>query len=470
MITLDVKSLVGNEKLVKFFKEKGYTISDQVMKNFSRINMWKSWYRGYDPSFHHYKVYNGSKYVYLNKKTMQMAKRVCEDWANMLANEKTQIYAEDQGDLEKWLRESEFMGYLNTMIEKGMALGMSAISLTVQNLKINGESVDYSKANTKLALFDADQIYPISYDEKNITECAFVSSSYENGENFLYVTVHKLVNSKYEIETFKLKNKSTLEETSHLVFKTDSADPYFAIFKPNINENQTEAPAGQSIFANSLDALQGIDTIYDGLINEFSLGRMRIFIDADLTRTDSDGEMKPAIDFNENVYYALPKAMGDDKNSIHQFAPPLRSSSFIETLQETLNLLSINSGLGAGFYNLKNVRRGHVTATAVIAGNQDLYRSTKKHEKNIEKVIKNVLKAVDNCPYSGVNFNADSISIVFDDSIIEDKAAEKNQDIVEINAGLKSKVEYRMKWYGESEEEAKKSVKEIDSSLLDIIE
>ena len=72
--------------------------------------------------------------------------------------------------------------------------------------------------------------------------------------------------------------------------------------------------------------------------------------------------------------------------------------------------------------------------------------------------------------YSGVQFNPDSLGIVFDDSVIEDKAEEKRQDIVQINAGVMSKIEYRMKWFGETEDEATKAVEEISKAQLGLIE
>ena len=38
----------------------------------------------------------------------------------------------------------------------------------------------------------------------------------------------------------------------------------------------------------------------------------------------------------------------------------------------------------------------------------------------------------------------------WDDSIINDKDVEKQSDLIDVNAGLMSKVEYRMKWFGET--------------------
>ena len=56
------------------------------------------------------------------------------------------------------------------------------------------------------------------------------------------------------------------------------------------------------------------------------------------------------------------------------------------------------------------------------------------------------------------------VNIVFDDSIIEDTKTEKQQDLQEVRDGIMQKFEYRMKWYGESEEDAKKILDEAQSN------
>jgi hypothetical protein len=54
--------------------------------------------------------------------------------------------------------------------------------------------------------------------------------------------------------------------------------------------------------------------------------------------------------------------------------------------------------------------------------------------------------------------------IQFDDSVIEDKNAESDRALRELGAGVLSKVEYRMKIFGESKEIAEKAIEEIKAS------
>ena len=52
--------------------------------------------------------------------------------------------------------------------------------------------------------------------------------------------------------------------------------------------------------------------------------------------------------------------------------------------------------------------------------------------------------------------------IQFDDSIIEDKEAESNRALRELQQGVLSKIEYRMKIFGETEEIARKAIEDIE--------
>ena len=42
------------------------------------------------------------------------------------------------------------------------------------------------------------------------------------------------------------------------------------------------------------------------------------------------------------------------------------------------------------------------------------------------------------------------VSVIYDDSIVQDTASEKRQDMDEVAAGLMRPEEYRRKWYGDA--------------------
>ena len=80
------------EAVRKYLKAMGYSL---ISKDFyDRIDTWLSWYSGKIPSFHQYNQFNGKKTVKRSRYSLGMSKRVCEDWADLLLNEKmmTNVY------------------------------------------------------------------------------------------------------------------------------------------------------------------------------------------------------------------------------------------------------------------------------------------------------------------------------------------------------------------------------------------
>ena len=103
-----------------------------------------------------------------------------------------------------------------------------------------------------------------------------------------------------------------------------------------------------------------------------------------------------------------------------------------------------------------------MTATQVISEKSDTFRNMKKHEGILEKEIISLIKAIMNASNqftSDYHFtDEDEVQVQFDDSIIEDKATEKDNDRKDLESGIATKLEFRMKWYGEDEETAKKNL------------
>ena len=133
-----------------------------------------------------------------------------------------------------------------------------------------------------------------------------------------------------------------------------------------------------------------------------------------------------------------------------------------------LNLLGNKVGFGENHYHFDGVNLN--TATAVVSSNSKLFRRKKKLEVGFESAIYDLVKAV--CyvatEFGTNNINFDEISIKFDDSIIEDKEAESNRAMMEVSKNLISRIEYRMRIFGETEEIAREKIAEIDNEEANI--
>ena len=87
-----------------------------------------------------------------------------------------------------------------------------------------------------------------------------------------------------------------------------------------------------------------------------------------------------------------------------------------------------------------------------------------------EKALKQITKAVlwIGKNVLGAPVDPDTkITIIADDSYIIDQDSERKRWQEEIKAGIRQRYEYRMKFYGETEEEAKRNVKPTIAELLE---
>lgn len=117
------------------------------------------------------------------------------------------------------------------------------------------------------------------------------------------------------------------------------------------------------------------------------------------------------------------------------------------------------TGFGIGYFDFDE-SHGYVrTAIEVSSDNSALMRNIRRHENALQGPITAIARAVmsvsrrfgKNIPEEG------SVRVQYDDSIIQDTAAEKAQDMAEVGVTMNA-WEYRMKWYGEDEETAKERV------------
>ena len=139
----------------------------------------------------------------------------------------------------------------------------------------------------------------------------------------------------------------------------------------------------------------------------------------------------------------------------------LRADQHSKAINDDLNFLSFKCGFGTERYRFE---KGSVTtATQVISENSDMYRSLQKHEIILENVIKELIEIIIRMGIvlrvPGLSEDVE-VSIDFDDSIIEDKTSERQQDRQDVSMGVMRHDEYRSKWYGETEEEARKNLPE----------
>ena len=286
-------------KLDKFLQDK-YNYNPEIKNNIqSYIDQWKAWYAGNVKSFHNYFIYNGRKKVNQKRYTMNMAKEISEDWSDILWSEKCSISLKNEKSQEQFedlSNELDLNAIINQALEKSGALGTCATVVGVYNLIENEDSMtlDVSDAKTRVDVVDVDWIFPLSWDNKEITECAFGSVEYNDGKKYVILSVHKkddkgIYHIYNHLFSENNENLSEIEFGEGTVndFNTQSETKWFTIFKPLLTNNLfSNSPFGIPHYANAIDNIKNVDMAFDSFNNEIKDGRKRIFARADMFNYD----------------------------------------------------------------------------------------------------------------------------------------------------------------------------------------
>lgn len=460
-------------------KELGF---DTVPNEFysQNIDLWQKWYEGKVNKFHNYRVWNGSSYVNCQRYSTGMAKKVSEDWANLLFNEKVAVTLEGKSEQEFYdevTKENNFRVKCNEMQEKKAALGTGAYVFSVTGVPVGEEGAVEGDGNSiKIDYVAAQDIIPLSWDNGIISECAFAIEKTIKAQKYVYCQIHHLVNGTYDIENhlYKKDNEQLSEAEMKEVEGFENVSPtvhtgsdkrWFVIDRLNIvNNSSMDNPMGISVFANAIDQLRGVDVAYDSYVNEFILGKKRIMVKPSAMK-DIDGNM--AFDANDVTFYVMPEDAHDD-SVIHEIDLSLRTDAHKTGIQDMLNMLSTKCGFGESHYKFEN---GSIaTATQIVSENSTLFRTIKKHEIILEDVLVEIARIILRLgnTYLGQSLNEDvEISIDFDDSIIEDKGTEFQRDVQMLSMGILQPYEFRMKWMNEDEATAKEALPQMEQLVKD---
>lgn len=460
--------------VIEKLKELGYATVDESF--YRKVDEWKSWYVGDVKAFHRYRVRTGHDAISCRRYSLGMGKKIPEDWANLLMNEKVKITLEGKAEqefIDRVFRENNFAVKANEMQELAFALGTVAFVPRVVGMETTERGpVPGSAAGIVLDYVTVEHIWPLAWQNGVITECAFSSMVTAGGETWCYLQIHHRVNGFYDIENriYRFQNGNLGTEVLLTdvpgfarvppVVHTGSEQRQFVIDRPNIANNFDDSiPLGISVYANATDVLRGVDIAYDSYVNEFALGKKRIMVKPAATEY-LDGE--PIFDSDDLVFYVLPEDV-QDGSVITPIDMALRTAEHNTGIQDQLNLLSSKCGFGENHYRFDN--GSLATATQVISENSTMFRTIKKHEIILEQVLielcRIILRLGNTAMNAGLNEDVE-ITVDFDDSIIEDKSADFSRDMQLLNAGIMNDWEFRAKWMNEDDETAKKMLPKME--------
>ena len=448
------------ENIQQNLSKKGINVTIGTI--YDMMAVWKSWYRGNVNDFHYYnvKMADGTTKE-CERLTMNLAKKSCEDFSKLVWSEKVEIKLDNDEkteQLDKILnsKKNALIRNLPDFLEETMfALGTG---VTVEYYD-NGEIIiDY---------ISGDVVLPYKFTNSYIYGIITISREIEkDGEKKIFKTL--LTYHEFENNTYTKLNEYYLSDNEDNLGKQVDFNSYF----PNVQEYEvittetprfqiwcplvannfdTNNPMGISIFANQIDKLKAIDTKYDSFTREFKLGKKRILVDKTSVKkspkvNETTGEVNYVsyFDTDDEAYVAI---SGMENQPVKDIDFSLRYQEHISSINAELNYFSSFIGLGNNYYKFDGA--GLKTATEVISENSDTYRSKIHHQVVVYDCLYDMIKAI--CEMAGIQTN--DITIVFDDSIIEDENAliERGRNLYK--DGLISKEKFMKKYlhYEDSE-------------------
>ena len=469
-------------------KRKGWHIQGSY---YSYILDWRQWWQGNYPAFHTVR-YSGMDGAIHTRQMyrLRMPKRICEDWATLLLNDKTTVTIGDARSAE-WLtggdRAAQTGGLLhrlrfwpnaNRLVELAFRSGTGAFVLSAQGLGVQGGEIQPSpEARLTLDYLPAECILPITVPHGRVIDVAFASEVVADGHSCVYLQTHQLKPTGYEITNEYFTSPDEGEQATDYrpaplpagmlrSLSTGSDVPWFALFSPaQVKNIDGGAGLGMSVFSEALDACKQVDLAFDNYCMDLYLGGKKVFYSKELLKPllGADGQMHYAAPDNlrQQLFWQGGDTDPDAKPDWHEYNPDLRTEDNSRAVQDALDYTSFLCGLGTHRYQFDG--SAIATATQYMGDRQDMVQHANRHQIQIEAALLQIFRAL---LWAGRNLLGASvdpetdITINWDDSYFDTAESRRAQDKDDALSGFIPKYRYNMEWRGMSEEDAKAAVRE----------
>lgn len=325
---------------------------------------------------------------------LNMAKVLCDSLSALTFAEQCEVTL-DNKDYQRYidgaLNANGFWKQLPELLCSAYALGGCVLKCYLEDGK---PKIDY---------IIADRFIPVRWDGRGISEGIFISTT-SCGKDFFHLLEYN-GGGKSEFKLFKSADENTLGNEVELstLYPDLSArveypdqTPMFAYFKPFVSNNEEyDTPLGMSVYANCLDTLKSLDTVFDSFMREFVLGKKRIIVPSSCIRTIVDPETGAAIryfDSDDEAFVAL-KNDSEKDVKITDNTAELRVEQHVAAINAYLNILCMQTGLSAGTFSF-DVQQGMKTATEIISQESKTARTVKNNKNLLTEAIEGIVRAL----------------------------------------------------------------------------
>jgi A118 family predicted phage portal protein len=355
---------------------------------------------------------------------------------------------------------------LREQVEKGAAKGG-----LIFKPYVNGDQivVDYVQA---------DMFYPVSFDANgNIIACIFADQRTIGNKFYTRLEYHSMTDNGCSIRNmaFKSSTKDVLGNEVSLTsveawaglqpeaIITGIEKPLFAYFRyPMANNVDPTSPLGVSCYSRAVNLIRDADVQWSNLLWEFESGQRAMYVDEIAFKKDKDGN---SILPNKRLYRELDtvgSSIGEGK-LFETWSPTFREVNLLNGLDAILKRIEYTCGLAYG--TLSDPQNIDKTATEIKTSKQRTFATITDTQKALQNALEELLYAMDIYAtlYRLAPAGAYSIAFDFDDSVIVDKDVQFQQDLRLVSSQIMSKIEFRIRNFGEDEKTAKAKIAEIQA-------
>jgi len=377
---------------------------------------------------------------------------------------------------------------LRKQLEYGIAKGGLVIKPYLVANAVDGKDTDWQ---IEFDFIQADSFFPLAFDASGqITEAAFIQTQTEKDIIFRRLEYHKwknntvtIINKAFKSTTNKgnqddlngldlgqevpLSSVSSWKDLKETVTIKNIQKPLFAYFRmPEANTIDTSSPLGVSGYSRVKDLIKDADMQYSRMLWEYEAGEMAIDIDRDAMQFREDGKGGGQTVMNQLQARLFRTIDLGESDTYQPYAPTLRDSSYIQGLNAILMRIEDVSGLGRG--SLSDATMEAKTATEIKSMKQRAFQTNKDIQDSLEDTLRDVIYIMNAyCDLYNITPDGDyDASFEWDDSILVDVDTELNKRLSLMNAGLASKVEVRMWYFGETKRQAEQALQEIDKQNM----
>lgn len=448
----------------------GYENPDTSMASMAWT--WWAWYTASAEWYDHTEVRDGTRYK-LRRQSLHPARRVCREWASAILDDDGTKIGTDQEPvtelLDDWVKGTRFVSTAQRCLERAFGVGTGALALWF-------EAMASGDVDVRARRYDARTVIPLTWDDDGVTACAFVTDAYVEGRKSYQLQVHEASEETgtYHVVTrvFDAEDGREVESESIIAdFDTGVDLPTFAIVRPALDNVYAEGTyMGQSVFADAIDAIKGVDNAFDSMQREVSVTKAKIFASADMfdMAQNEDGSYRAVPMDPDDIYVVKLDTVSADA-MYEVFSPTIRTAQLADALDVALSELGDLTGFGQNYFRMSK-DGGMKTAREVTSDNSAFARNIKKHENELRPQLEGLLACVLACQrqLNGWPVPDDcSVSVDFDDSVISDTDAEKANMRAEIAEGIMPKWKYLVRFYAMSEEDARALIAETEPEVVD---